>query len=369
MWQAALATVAGSYLMGQQQKKSNQASIDAMSAIANRPQQTALGSYFNPGGMSGLSPYIQDNRAQLLSQMPGYKSTLAGGYNTYLGGLGGVYKELTGTNPFRSSFYNPVNTMGPRPADMTMPSKDQFTTRSQPANPLDYFRYGGGMASGSVFDQAGYDRGMGSYNSNMQSQSMYDQAQAAQQAQFDEQVAQLGQGAPTTGPTQESQFMTAALRPLYEGRAQETDRLTRDFGRRGIGGSSLANNQLGNVSSIYDRQLADTTANVRQQQLAQQLGIHEAALNAGTGLINNFASLDHSTQQVLSQQAAEQLNLLGLSQAQVSAMMQPLGLSMQNNNAFYDQMGKGMMAAGGMFGSGNPFTGSNYTPMNYETYP
>ena len=235
-------------------KKSNQASIDAMSNIASRPQYTALGSAFNPGGTSRLAPSIQQGRAGLIGQMPGYKSALQGGYDVFSQNVGESRNQLIGN---------------------------------------------------------------------------------------------------------ESQFMQSALNPIRQAGASQFGALTKDLGRRGITGSSFANNQIGNFQAQQGRTLSDATAQIQQQQIAQRLGIDESLLNASTGLINNFGQLDQQTQAIYAQQAAEQLNLLGLSQQQTAAMMQPLGLQMQNNQQFYDTLGRTAMGAGGMLAqsgnSWNPF--------------
>lgn len=160
--------------------------------------------------------------------------------------------------------------------------------------------------------------------------------------------------------------MQAALNPIRQARADEYGRLSRDLGRRGVTGSSFANTAFGNLESQFGRTLSDATATVRQQQLQQQLGINDAAYGAATNYVNNLSTLDAATQQQLAQMAQQELGILGLSQAQIGPMISAAGLGLQNNNNYWDQIGRGLMGVGGALSKSdwNPFGGgSSYNAM------
>ncbi len=357
----ALAGLAGSFILGNQQKKSNQASIDAMSAIANRPQRTALGSYFNPGGMSGLSPVIQQGRSDVLAGFPNYKSFLQGSTNDFLRNAGDIRNYFVGGsgNPYGSFSADPTTIFGLRPQTPAMPARNDFM--SEPAvrvSPHDWWGYSKRDVA-PTFDEGGYNTAMANYND----------AIAAQQA-YDQRVSQYNLERPTDDPQYQvgnvgnSEFVQAALSPFREAQAQQYDFLQRDLGRRGISGSSLANNQLGNLQSIFAEKMGRVKADATQAALSQALGIDQSALNASTGLVNNLGNLDIAQLNTMGQWAQEQLGLLGLSQAQIGAMMQPFSMAMQNNNQYYSTLARGAMAAGDALGQSgwNPFApeiGSN----------
>lgn len=377
IWPAIIGAAVGLY-SANQQKKSNQASINAMQDIANRPQQTALGSFFNPGGMSGLAPFIQGGRTGVLGQLPGYRSQLTSATNSYLGSLGKEYQTLTGqsSNPFLNMMsFNPSSygaPSGPRPAVMAAPNQGDFFQYTQPK--LKYQMSGWGHVGkptiemgGRAFDQDAFSQAMNQYQMQQQQAGQWDQqnAMAQQQAEAARAAAEQQFSGPATGGLQQS-ALEAALNPLREKSAQEFARQQRDMGRRGIAGSSLANNQLANTQSIFGRQLTDATAQVQQQQLAQRLGINEAALNASTSLINNLSNINSQELGVLTQMADEELRQLGLQGQNVSALMQPLGLAMQNNNQYWDQMGRLAMGVGGSL-SGNPFAGGSTNPYKNQS--
>lgn len=379
----ALIGLAGSYLMGNQQKKANQASINAMSDIANRPQKTQLGSFFNPSGTSGLAPMIGQGRADIFAGFPGYKSTLQGATNTFLRNLGGIRNELTGGGPIGGGGYNPIQMdptamFGSRPTVGAMPVMQNYLSGGDPMYAHDISRQGlGGWGykpkpSGYTpqeFDAGGFGNAMSQYQAQVDAQRQYDQNVANYNAQ-------IAQGAPTGAPGTptgssdglNSDFMQAALNPLKEAAAQQYDFLQRDMGRRGLSGSSLANNQLTNLSQISGRQISDATANIRQKQLAQLMGIDEAALNASTGLINNLGNLDKLQLNELAGMADEELRMLGLSGAQTNALMAPFQMAMQSNNQYYGQLASGMMGAGSALGGGGTFFPSTENAMQNGTY-
>jgi hypothetical protein len=234
---AAAAPIIGGALgyLGSRQSRKSQAGLAQQGmALANRPQRTGLGSAFNPGGTSYLAPAIQDPRAQILADMPGYKSALQAQYGLFGDRLGATRGEFIGN---------------------------------------------------------------------------------------------------------ESPFMQAALSPLQRQGELAIGGLERSAARRGLAGSSLANMDITNARREFGQAMADTTARVRDMQLARRLGIDEAALNAGIGEVQNFAALDQQTQQMLAQQATEQLNLLGLTQDQVGNMLQPLQWQMQANQNYATNLG------------------------------
>ena len=223
-------------------KRSADKQLNAMNQLANRPQKTALGSFFNPGGTSGLAPSIQGGRAELLANLPGYKSSITQGFGNFQNRLQETRSELVGN---------------------------------------------------------------------------------------------------------ESQFMQSGLNPIRQRQASAEGALTRDLSRRGIEGSSFANTARGNQQATFGREMSDATAQIRNQQLAQRLGIDEAELNAGTNMISNLGNLDQQAQSIFATQAAEQLNLLGLSQSQIANMLQVGGLKLQNQQTFYNQLGRTAMGIGG----------------------
>ena len=147
----------------------------------------------------------------------------------------------------------------------------------------------------------------------------------------------------------ESQFMQSGLNPIRQRQASAEGALTRDLSRRGIEGSSFANTARGNQQATFGRELSDATAQIRNQQLAQRLGIDEAALNASTGLVNNLASLDRAQMANVSQIIGQEFKLFGLNQGTIDNLLQVGGLNLQNQQNFYNQLGRGAMGIGSMF--------------------
>ena len=242
VWPAIIAgaAVVGSALLS---RNSNKASINAMNQLANRPQKTALGSFFNPGGKSGFAPFLQNQQTGILDNLPGYKSSLTEGFGNFQNRLQETRSELVGN---------------------------------------------------------------------------------------------------------ESQFMQSGLNPIRQRQASAEGALTRDLGRRGIEGSSFANTARGNQQATFGREISDATSRIRNQQLAQRLGIDEAALNASTGLVNNLASLDREQMANVSQIIGQEFKLFGLDQGTISNLLQNAGLNLQNQQSFYNQLGRGAMGIGSM---------------------
>jgi len=159
----------------------------------------------------------------------------------------------------------------------------------------------------------------------------------------------------------ESRLMEASLNPIREQRDADIGRLTADMGRRGIMGSSIANNQIGNANRLYSRAISDRAAQTTQAQLSQRLGIDEQRLNAATNYVNNLSTLDRGTQAGLAQMAAQELQMLGLNNSSINNLLNVAGLNMQQITGSHDAYGRALMASGNILSPQSPWT-SPYNP-------
>lgn len=230
--------------------KAQQNAINAQTELANRPQRTALGSYFNPGGTSGLAPDLQGMQLDTLKGLPGYKSTLTNSFGTFNNNLASAKSEYMGN---------------------------------------------------------------------------------------------------------ESPFMNSVLNPIREQQATAQGQLTSNLNRRGVTGSSIANNQMSNQQALFGRQLSDATSQTRQAQISQRLGIDEATSNAATNYVSNMAGIDQQTQAQLAQVFAQEMQQLGLNQQAIQNMLATTGMTLQNNQVKQESYGRAMMAGGGIM-SGADFS-------------
>lgn len=186
--------------------KAQQSAIDQQTALANRPQRTALGSYFNPGGTSGMAPGLQSMQTGILDNLPGYKSTLGSSFGTYQDGLAGARSEFVGNeSPFMQSVLNPIKAQGNRAiGDLTQSMgrrgiAGSSIANTQIANTRSLFGRQLGDATAQartsqVATRLGIDEAMANSATNYVSNlSSLDQSQQSQIAQiFAQEMQQLG---------------------------------------------------------------------------------------------------------------------------------------------------------------------------------
>lgn len=156
------------------------------------------------------------------------------------------------------------------------------------------------------------------------------------------------------------------VNPLMQRLAMRRGELSTSLGSRDLGGSSFYSQGLGNLESAA----APGIAAARSQGLAGQAALTGqiadldqqilAARSSGTAKLQN---LDNLYASIAGQNLQQELAALGLSQADIGAIIgasQQAGQFAQNQNQMFGNLLYGL---GGLYGGG--YTSPQYSPMGY----
>jgi len=166
-------------------------------------------------------------------------------------------------------------------------------------------------------------------------------------------------------------FIQARVNPLLARAAEGRGALSRGLTRRGLGGSSLYSSGLGNYEAEVGRAVGDQQALATQESLSAKLGVDTQRYNSALSALQAFQSMDATEQGIASQNLSQELQALGMTEADVGAAMQAAGLNMQQQQLKNETIFRGMDTMGRIAGSYNQspaLSGNTASPSAYNAF-
>lgn len=150
-------------------------------------------------------------------------------------------------------------------------------------------------------------------------------------------------------------YIQARVNPLLERASLGRGSLERGLALRGLGGSSFAAQSLGSYDTATSRAEADQRAQALQEALqarnalSQQLLGGAASLAEGEqSLVDQNRALDQQIQSVAAQNLQQELSALGLSQSDISAILNSAQVISASGEKRMNMLGR-LLDAGGSF--------------------
>lgn len=148
----------------------------------------------------------------------------------------------------------------------------------------------------------------------------------------------------------ENPFIQARVNPLLARAAEGRGQLSRSLTRRGLGGSSLYSSGLGNYDAAVGREIGDQRALATAEALAARTGLDTQIFNSALSTLQAFQSMDAQEQQIASQNLMQELQALGMTEADIGAMLQASGINMQQAQLKNEAIGRGLDSVGRILG-------------------